>query len=81
MKISSEIRSSGEARAANILRRYQACRFVNLVCDARTVQQLHTLCALVTSWCCEAPPLVANIVDSGGFDGDDDARFLASSLS
>jgi hypothetical protein len=79
-KVSGEIQSSGEARGADILGRYQARRFANLVCDAGTVQRLHTLYALVTSPDREAPPLVANIVDSGGFDGDDDARFFASSL-
>jgi hypothetical protein len=80
-KISSEIRSSGEARAADILGQYRARRFANLVCNAGTVQRLHTVYALVTSPYCESPPLVASIVDSGGFDGDDYARFLASSLS
>jgi hypothetical protein len=51
-----------------------------LACDAGTVQRLHTLYDLVTSPYCETPPLLASIVDSGGFDGDDDARFFASSL-
>jgi hypothetical protein len=42
-KVSSEIRSSGEARAADILGRYQARRFANVACHAGTVQRLHTL--------------------------------------
>jgi hypothetical protein len=50
------------------------------MCDAGTVQWLHTLYALVTGPSCEALPLVASIVDSDDFDGDDYARFFASSL-
>jgi hypothetical protein len=61
------IRSSGEARAEEILDQYQGTGFVNLICDAGTVQTLHTRNALVTNLYSETPPFVADMIDSTEF--------------
>jgi hypothetical protein len=50
------------------------------MCDAGTVQSLHTLYALVTNPSSESAPLVAKMVDSTGFSGDDYALFSESTL-
>jgi hypothetical protein len=70
------IRSSGEARPEEILSQYQGKRFVNWICDAGTVQTLHTIYALVTNPYSETPPLIADMIDSTGFSGDDYSSFL-----
>jgi hypothetical protein len=80
-KVASKmIRLSGEAQGEKILSEYQEKRFVNLICDAGTVQSLHTLYALITNPSSETAPLVANMVDSTGFPGDDYAIFFESTL-
>jgi hypothetical protein len=79
-KVTKMIRSSGEARAEEILSQYQGKRFVNLICDAGTVQTLHTLYALVTNPYSESPPLVADRIDSTGFSGDEYAIFFEKTL-
>jgi hypothetical protein len=75
-KATKMIRLSGEAQGAEILSEYQGERFVNLICDAGTVQSLHTLYALVTNPCSETARFVANMIGSIGFSGDDYASCL-----
>jgi hypothetical protein len=79
-KVSEMIQSSGEARAREIIGRYQARRFANLVCDAGTVRTLHTLYALVTNPYCMFPLSVANLVNCRGFSGTDYAEFFEDTI-
>jgi hypothetical protein len=74
------IRSSGDTQGEEIAHRYQQRRFVNLVCDARTIQTLHSLYALVTNPYSENPLLIANVVASAGFTGDNYAMFFESTI-
>jgi hypothetical protein len=74
------IRLSGEARGEEILSEYQGKRFVHLICDAGTVQNLHPLDALVTNPYSETPPPVPNMVESTRFSGDDYVIFFESTL-
>jgi hypothetical protein len=75
-KVTRMIRSSGEVRAEEILYQFQGKRFVNLICDAGTVQTFHTLYALVTNPYSETPALVADMIDSTGFSADPYAIIL-----
>jgi hypothetical protein len=79
-KVTKMIRPQGEAWAEEILYQYQGKRFVNLRCDAGTVQTLHTRSALVTNPYCETPPLVADMIDSTGFSGDEYAIFFENTI-
>jgi hypothetical protein len=79
-KVSEMIQSSGESRAREILGWYQGRRFINLVCDAGTVQIFHMLYALVTSPYCTLPPFVANLVDCRGVSGADYAKFFEDNI-
>jgi hypothetical protein len=80
-EVSEMIQSSGEARAREILSRYQGRRFMNLVCDTGTVQTLHVLYPLVTSPYCTLPSLLANLVDRRGFSGADYAQFFEATIA
>jgi hypothetical protein len=79
-KVNKMVRLSGEARAEAVLSQYRDRRFVNLVCDAGTVQNLHTVYALVTNPYCRDSPFIAAMIDSTQLTGDDYAAFFENTL-
>jgi hypothetical protein len=81
MKIGSLIREVGQTRSHEIESHYQSLTFVNLLCDAGTVQSLHTLYALATNPFSNAPPLIVDLVEPDGFCGEDYSLFFRQTLT
>jgi hypothetical protein len=81
VKIGSLIREVGQTRSHEIERHYQSLTFVNLLCDAGTVQSLHTLYALATNPFSNAPPLIVDLVEPEGFCAEDYSLFFRRTLT
>jgi hypothetical protein len=80
MKIGMLIREAGEKRTHDVEEQYCSRKFVNLRCDAGTVQSLRRLYSLVTNPFSSAPPLIVDLVDPDGFCGPDYSRFFHQTL-